>query len=362
MPTIRPLPVPSFQIDTNTASIPVPYLVQGTYDEDEVRELVFTNSPALYRNLTRSSLDAQHQGGGVWVCTITYTPADKQSDAGSAPEKPEAPADSAPLNAVNGGAMLSFDTTGQTVHISQSRSTRYRRNADDVLASGTNLTVDATNPRLVTPDGTTPDASHVGKLLRIYDGAGFTTGIYTVTAQDGVHWTLNLSPAPVSTAGGSWQLLTATTGSAPDMKQAIGVTKDRVEGVDIYAPKLEITLDVQRANVTLAYLLTLFANTGRVNYAKPFWSFPVGSVLYLGATGRFTQADRWSLTHRFAMNPGEVNLDLGNNIIVPEKYGWDHLWVAYRDNDLADGVFPLPKAAYVEVVYPTGDFDALEVG
>lgn len=365
MPSIRPLPIPNFELTPGTASLPIPYLVQGTTDEGEVHELVVATIPASYRGLVPTNLRSDNVGGGVWICTVDFTPLDRQqslkdsggTSAGSgAAENPTAPGSSEPLTALNGGASLSFDTTGQTTHVTQSRETRWMAAPGDV--HGVGMQVDAVNNLKVDPDGYVPNDDDVGKIVQITQSEEWTGGIYTITAHDGTYWTLNSSPAATGTTGGLWTLT-----AAQNFKQAIGVTRDRIEGCDIFAPKLEFQIDVQRSNVTLDYLLTLFAQTGKVNYAAPFWNFPVGTVLYLGASGKFSFGDRWNLSHKFAYSPNETDFYVSfPDILIPEKKGWDHLWVRYADSDLADGVLPLPSAAYVEVVYETGDFDALEIG
>lgn len=374
--TIRPLPIPSFKIDQTTSSIPVPYLVMGSQDELDVKEMVRSNSPVWYRGLVRSDCDAEHQGGGVWIATITYKNIPRQQailgssgssggGQGENPENPTAPGSNEPLTALNGGSALSFDTTGQTIHITQSRRTRYRRSAADGAQSGTNLTVDASSPDFVTPDGYAPAGGDVGKTVVVTGGDGWITGSYVILAQAGGQWQLDGAPAVQGTAGGEWVMLSDTDlnsiGSAPDLKHAIGVSRDSVAGCDIFAPKLEFQLDVKRGNVTLDYLLTLFSMTGKVNYDAAWWNFPAGTILYMGANGRFAEEDRWNLTHKFAYSPNEKGLLIGD-IVIPEKKGWDYLWCRYAESDIADGTVPLPLGAYVEIVYPTGSFSSLEIG
>lgn len=155
---------------------------------------------------------------------------------------------------------------------------------------------------------------------------------------------------------------TATGNDGPDVKQAIGVTTDRVEGTDIYAPALQFTRTVRRATVTPTYLKLLYALTGRVNNAA-FYRFAAGEVLYLGCTGSLTSQGYWELTHKFACQPNQVNIDVGGGITVPAKNGWEYLWVGYKP-DVVGGnkVLMVPATAYVEQVYQTADLSLLGIG
>ena len=49
---------------------------------------------------------------------------------------------------------------------------------------------------------------------------------------------------------------------------------------------------------------------------------------------------------------------------MARKYGWDYLWVRYADKVAENGknVVKKPVAAYVEMVYPEGDFGRLGLG
>lgn len=151
----------------------------------------------------------------------------------------------------------------------------------------------------------------------------------------------------------------------PNNAKAIGLTKEEIKGTDIFAPKFEWSLEVQRNKCTLKYLKTLSGLAGRVNYGKAFYGFDKGSVLYLGATGRYTFADKWTISHRFAVSPEEAFLVISDDITVTFKYGWDYIWVGYEPRIVGGNngqLLQVPKAAYVEQVYQEGDFKKLEIG
>ena len=83
----------------NNLSVELLYIVQGTDDDEAVKDLVADTAPATYDGLERDSFSVVPVGGGVWECTVRYVPAE-------------------------GTSQFSFDTGGGTQHISQSLLTR----------------------------------------------------------------------------------------------------------------------------------------------------------------------------------------------------------------------------------------------
>lgn len=171
-------------------------------------------------------------------------------------------------------------------------------------------------------------------------------------------------------------------GSAPNEALAIGLTKDRVEGCDIYAPALKFSRTVTRLAVDLAYLnAALYGLVGKVN-KEQFFIFDPGEVLYLGATGNLTDAKGlWTITHNFACSPNQRDLKFGTGktdetIILPFKGGWEYVWVSYKWKPISFAVPALnggapveekimvqvPHAVYCQRVYDFGDFALLGIG
>lgn len=157
-------------------------------------------------------------------------------------------------------------------------------------------------------------------------------------------------------------------GAGPDYKRAIGKTKDRIEGVDVFTPKFDWSRTVQRPEVTLAYKKTLSDMTGVVNN-DVFYGFAAGEVLYLGASGTFTQNEGWSITHNFSRQKNQLYVTINDDLeLGPQpgnfgfaKLGWQYLWVAYSDEIVGDEVAPRAIAAFVEDVYEMGDFTRLGI-
>ena len=156
--------------------------------------------------------------------------------------------------------------------------------------------------------------------------------------------------------------------NAPDFAGAIEVDNEgNVNGVDVTMPVLNFTEThtLNGGRVTTSYKKTLAALTGTVNSGS-FRGFSRGEVLFLGASGtkRSKKASApWEITYRFAVSPNQAGLQVGD-IKVTRKYGWDYLWVRYADQVAENGknVVKKPVAAYVEMVYPEGDFGNLGLG
>ena len=155
---------------------------------------------------------------------------------------------------------------------------------------------------------------------------------------------------------------------APDFNGAIEVDNEgNVNGVDVTMPVLNFTEThtMNGSRVTTSYKKTVAALTGTVN-SSSFRGFSAGEVLFLGASG--TKRSKkpnapWEITFRFAVSPNQSGLQVGK-LKVSQKKGWDYLWVRYADKvaDNKKNVIKEPVAAYVEQVYPDGDFGNLGLG
>jgi hypothetical protein len=151
-------------------------------------------------------------------------------------------------------------------------------------------------------------------------------------------------------------------GTAEDYKQAVGVTRDSVEGVDVFAPKLEFTVTLQRQFVNLKYVRTLRGAVGKTNSA-PWYGFDTGEVLYLGCSGQAKPGERFSITHKFAagenIKAGDPRLVICTGLTLPAKGAWEYVWCSYADAVDSNLRVRLPVSAYVERVYDSTDFTAL---
>jgi hypothetical protein len=150
------------------------------------------------------------------------------------------------------------------------------------------------------------------------------------------------------------------TDGAPDQKGAIGVSRDRVNGCDVYAPKLEWSISVRRPTVTHAYLMTVAELTGRLNQ-EPFFGRPTQHLLYLGATGQFRAGEGWHVTHSFAEGKVPKPFKIGPWSIDDDVYPFDVIWETYWDKE--DKGYPAtqPRFIYCERVYELHQLKRLEI-
>lgn len=159
-----------------------------------------------------------------------------------------------------------------------------------------------------------------------------------------------------------------------DNMRAIGVTKDRVEGCDVYAPKAVWTRVAARPNVscTLNYTNTLKSLVGKKNNAL-FYGRAAGEVVYMGASmawnGRgytFTHKfeDRDNITNQIVVpDPLDpTNPNAANAITVLAAKGWDYIWYGYKQTIRSDEIAPEPVSAFVEKVIEDADFSVLGIG
>lgn len=97
----------------------------------------------------------------------------------------------------------------------------------------------------------------------------------------------------------------------------------------------------------------------------------------MGATGAAQKDGSFPITYKFAVSFSQTNLRITPDIpavtgppavaaipglVVPFKPGWFYLWVAYRQGAGEYSLIDVPKAAYVEQVFPRGDFTLLGMG
>lgn len=154
----------------------------------------------------------------------------------------------------------------------------------------------------------------------------------------------------------------------PDTQQAIGVTKDSVEGCDVFVPKLEFSITKRISFITMKDIQRWSDATGKKNEIE--WNtFQAGEVLFLGCEGKY-QGDNntdesWLVTFKFAISKNREGIliregdatGLGR-LVVSTKKGWDYIWVGFVEEKdaTANKLVQRPKYAYVEEVYDDADF------
>ncbi len=372
--------------------------------EAAIRAALLATAPVTWDGLTLVGFGVEpYKSSGIWDCTADYGYSNEQ--AGGV-KSLSVPGLTDPL-----GPEFEFDLTAQQAHITQSLRTVTSRfdGAEGGLsppaawASGTAYAVGdyATyggNVYVVTTAGTSSGSGPTGTGTGITDGsvvwdfsaAAATSPIVAWTAATGYS-----SGDQVDSHGFVYECTTSGTSSAtgdgpvgdtsgitdgsavwkyvrpdldpaaPDYGQAIGVTRDRVVGTDIYVGHLEFSITAQYYPVTLRVIETLLNLIGTFNQ-QTWYNFPTKTLLYLGCTGSPRPGNIWTLKHRFAASSNLRNVRIGSTITLPFKGGWDFLWCAYRDMVTTTGSgnsfnTQKPYAAYVEQVYRPGDYSTLPI-
>jgi hypothetical protein len=206
---------------------------------------------------------------------------------------------------------------------------------------------------------------------------------YTMRPQGGDAWAVEaqyglrsgLSSFTFDTTGGTKKITQSifTLGSvgkagglpAPDHQGAINVTDTAVEGVEIVWPgfKWTETRKVPLAVVTADYRDTLCQMTGTIN-DDPFRGFDAGEVLFKGAKGSQRDEGDYELTYEFEAKKNQENVSIPGLDLIASVGGWDYLWIEYEEipGGPAMKLVKRPRAAHVETVYYSTDFDLLLIG
>lgn len=143
-------------------------------------------------------------------------------------------------------------------------------------------------------------------------------------------------------------------------KGAVGVNGDDVAGCDVITPKFEFQdrAYVSGARVTVPWMRELAKIVGRTN--KSAWgSFEAGELLFLGAKGTQRGRGDWEIGRSYGVSFTEQNIQVGA-ITVPQKRGWDYLWVRYRKAVQANRLVQEPDLVIVDRVYHEAEFGILD--
>lgn len=297
-----------FSIGFGGQSVVRRYHARGSQNRDQVLATAYANSPLFLGDLIRSDVRGTHEGAGVWTVEVTYS---NPTQNNSAPVGASDPANSGG----GGGLDLPGGRGGGGGGGGRDAPTRQ--------------------------DPVTPETPLEG-------GETFETTAQTTRITQAIKTRF------VVTERQAQQNVDA-------FGNAIGVTEDRVEGCEVYAPTFTFTIPQKILNLTWGRMLTIHDLTGKIN-ERPFFAFPQEDVLYLGCSGQRGGDGSWQLSHKFSASLSEQNVQITPQITVPSIGGWDHVWVRYKQA-LVDGILlPRPEAVYVQQVYKTGDFTLLNLG
>ena len=160
---------------------------------------------------------------------------------------------------------------------------------------------------------------------------------------------------------------------------AIGVTKDKVEGVDVGVGTLVFTVTRTSPDITLSYVRKLRTLVGCTNNAA-WYGFDKGAVKYKGTSFTPKPGNDAASAAGMTEYQGVFTFEVGQNqtnvtvvppntvpgasigLIVPAVGAWEYLWVAYESAVDSGRTVERPFAAYVEQVRPAVDFALLGIG
>jgi len=384
------------------------FVGSNSLDEAAVRAAFLALMPEAWNDLTFVGAELKPLGNsGWWDCVADYA---YSAERAAGVRTLTIPGVDDPL-----GPEFEFDLTAQTAHITQSLRTVTSRydlidggvNPPAAWANGASYVIGElvyNGGQVFTcvvggkadgggsgPSGTgsgIADGSVVWDYVPQFDVSGATVKIWTAATDytagervDSHGYLYECTTAGTSAATGdgpegagggivdgtaAWVYVSPDHDpAAPDYGGAIGVSRDRVSGCDIYVGHLEFSVTAQYYPVTLSLIEILLDLVGTFN-AEPWYNFPTKTLLYLGCTGSPRPGNIWTLKHRFACSKNVRSLKVGSRLTIPFKGGWDFLWCAYRDaviQSAGGNRFNIqrPYAAYVEQVYRPGDFGTLPI-
>ena len=158
---------------------------------------------------------------------------------------------------------------------------------------------------------------------------------------------------------------TAYGETGPDFENAINVSGDSVNGLDVVRPCLKYSetwiLPLSVA-ASCAYVGAVYRLTGTVN-ASAFRCFSPGECLFLGARGQW-QGDQPYVTVTFDFE-ARPNQDLNFSPNPPgvqfNKKGWEYIWIRYATDVSSDTLVQKPVAVYKAKVYEDEDWADLGI-
>lgn len=287
MALIRELPMTrGFEIDSGSASFDAEFFVWEANGEIDVEVTVFQFAPLIYLGLVRGKITPREVGPGMWMVSVHYATINIQDAVGVDPQPAQVPA---PGNAI--GPEFTFDTTGATLHVTQSRKTRSK----SVSFGSVGIGLPPNNAIVI------DTAQAIGVSESKVEGCDIYAPKFEWS------WTQPLKELPLGYMVALYQLTGTVNYAAPFFGFAAGES---------------------------LYL----GASGRFAFDTR-WSI----------THRFACSPN---RRNIPMGPSEVG---GQGLTIPFKAGWDYMWFEYETKKVGTRMLQVPTAGYVEIVYPTGD-------
>ena len=163
-------------------------------------------------------------------------------------------------------------------------------------------------------------------------------------------------------------LMELPAGPAPDCQQAIGQTKDDIEGCERISPNLEWSRTVTFEFITQVYIDAVAALAGTTNIST-FYGLPAGTQLFMGGNCQTDDVKKAKVTFKFLSRPNVSTVLICTGITIEPppgrayaKGGHEYVWCSYRSAFSENRHVFNPKSAYVEQIYSEADFSALRIG
>lgn len=220
-----------------------------------------------------------------------------------------------------------------------------------------------------------------GLWLQSYSPVHKGAGVWEVNARYG-----KLKPTAVNGIGLTGQSTGKTVhkeaaletrsypGAAEIVDNLIGVTDDRVEGVDAITPTFSFSIDkkFRATEVSPTFVATLIGYTGSVisENCTVMWHgqalpFSGGELLFQGISVRDGGQDSdevqlIEITYQFEYSPNASGLTIGS-ITDITKYGWEYMDVRYETTQSGTTLTKSAVSVHVHKIYPEISYAVLGI-
>lgn len=147
---------------------------------------------------------------------------------------------------------------------------------------------------------------------------------------------------------------------AQDFEEAINVSGESVQGLDVVRPGMRYTetwIIPTATAMSAAFVRAVHRLTGTVNEA-PFRSFDPGECLFVGARGQWSGDSPYvAVSFEFEARPN-VDEYYVKGIDPFPKQGWEYVWIRYQPEG-GQAIIRRPIAAYKNRVYRLAVWDSL---
>ncbi len=161
----------------------------------------------------------------------------------------------------------------------------------------------------------------------------------------------------------------------PDFENAINVTEQGIDGVDVPDFKFSFSLayKLARTSVPGSYVMDLYGLRNHTNdeeftltYNGLILTFARGTLLFTGFPFKMTSEQTLDITYKFEAQRSLLESDnfrIGTSDIIT-KTGWEYLWVYQRESrdTVSNRMVRKPVSAHVVRVFERGDFSIIRMG